>query len=768
MLEKQGEELNENKNSENLENINEESVIEEDNNKENDTGNKKENDIEVNIKNNENDENNDNAINEESNSKEEEDGVLNKENSEGENYEMIDENNSNKSKEGEENIIESIIQELSTPVIHEVTVEENESEGEDIDENNFKRLILAYDKIRRENSKLLRKYFNHGQVFIKILEKMKREEGKVLKKGRENLLRKKIYDEIALKLELKKIESERINRIRKVYDKDILRLNEEERRKVIDGIKGMNKRKIYRQERLKLHMRWHERGKKYEYSDKIYDYGDNWLGETEKEICNIYVKEKSTYEYKGIEMNLACQKAYAEIKDFNGMTVQKVKNLIIMEETRWRNVDKCIRNIEEGKVIEGENYILNKIIGSRAIEIQGFLIIDEVVEERFESFWRWYKEEIVPTVLPLKNYIRAFQLNDEVTRENRRKLLGITYREGEQLDEEEEYVVISVRESSPRRINVRDVEKIKDLGFNRETMTRPGFLNIYEEFISETDEILKDKLSKLLEKEKETIFEDDDENIKESFEDRVDQIREKEENIDKKTNRIFKEIKESLGIATLEEVRKLIEWGYARSEISDNEIIFELRKLQIELNLYDDDDDEVKERLSTYVAEWKVKKIRKDIEEIEEYESENGEIFGDQNNKNVINTPEILESENSSLNINFEEEEINQEYEILRDLFRTPSPVNNMTAQRNKVREDIKLVFQAMFGHDIGNNWGALQPPANDVLTAIGNVRNAVRNLAGPVNRAAKIGDLPLYYKGEQDVYEWIRDFNTVFIANGY
>ncbi|GBB89255.1 hypothetical protein RclHR1_15940004 [Rhizophagus clarus] len=676
MLEKQGEELNENKNSENLENINEESVIEEDNNKENDTGNKKENDIEVNIKNNENDENNDNAINEESNSKEEEDGVLNKENSEGENYEMIDENNSNKSKEGEENIIESIIQELSTPVIHEVTVEENESEGEDIDENNFKRLILAYDKIRRENSKLLRKYFNHGQVFIKILEKMKREEGKVLKKGRENLLRKKIYDEIALKLELKKIESERINRIRKVYDKDILRLNEEERRKVIDGIKGMNKRKIYRQERLKLHMRWHERGKKYEYSDKIYDYGDNWLGETEKEICNIYVKEKSTYEYKGIEMNLACQ--------------------------------VCYKNI------------------------------------------------------------RAFQLNDEVTRENRRKLLGITYREGEQLDEEEEYVVISVRESSPRRINVRDVEKIKDLGFNRETMTRPGFLNIYEEFISETDEILKDKLSKLLEKEKETIFEDDDENIKESFEDRVDQIREKEENIDKKTNRIFKEIKESLGIATLEEVRKLIEWGYARSEISDNEIIFELRKLQIELNLYDDDDDEVKERLSTYVAEWKVKKIRKDIEEIEEYESENGEIFGDQNNKNVINTPEILESENSSLNINFEEEEINQEYEILRDLFRTPSPVNNMTAQRNKVREDIKLVFQAMFGHDIGNNWGALQPPANDVLTAIGNVRNAVRNLAGPVNRAAKIGDLPLYYKGEQDVYEWIRDFNTVFIANGY
>ncbi|GBB94936.1 hypothetical protein RclHR1_24450002 [Rhizophagus clarus] len=73
-----------------------------------------------------------------------------------------------------------------------------------------------------------------------------------------------------------------------------------------------------------------------------------------------------------------------------------------------------------------------------------------------------------------------------------------------------------------------------------------------------------------------------------------------------------------------------------------------------------------------------------------------------------------------------------------------------------------------MFGHDIGNNWGALQRPANDVLMTIGNVGNAVGNLAGPVNRAAKIGDLPLYYGGEQDVHEWIRDFNTVFIANGY
>ncbi|GBB94935.1 hypothetical protein RclHR1_24450001 [Rhizophagus clarus] len=493
------------------------------------------------------------------------------------------------------------------------------------------------------------------------------------------------------------------------------------------------------------------------------------------------------------------QKVYEEIKDFSGVTVQKVENLITMEEIRWRNADgkpvqkeseemvesliwryrpnvkerdlrvmiyliikEYIRNIEEGKAIEGEDYILNKIMGSRAIEIQGFLIIDEVVEERFEikeaeipergkevrklinlleydrtQIWEGVrKNEIAMKIIEQFIDTRAFKLNDEEIKENRRKLLGITYREGEQLDEEEEYIVISVRESSPRKMNVREAERIENLGFDREAMAIPGFLNIYEEFINETDEILKEKLNRIIEKEEKTIFEDDDENIEESFEDKVDRIREmlreqewdvgigdaerlvnlgfdkydvitegflekcneiwgetdevvkdrleqwldkKEESTDKQTNRIFKEIRESLGIATLEEVRKLIEWGYTRSEIIENEIIIELRKLQMELNLYDDDEDEVRERLNDYVAEWKVKRMKKDIEEIEEYESED-EIFGDQNNKNVINTPEILESENFSWNINFEEEEINQEYELLRDLFRTPSPVNNMAA----------------------------------------------------------------------------------------
>ncbi|PKY61430.1 hypothetical protein RhiirA4_486389, partial [Rhizophagus irregularis] len=41
-------------------------------------------------------------------------------------------------------------------------------------------------------------------------------------------------------------------------------------------------------------------------------------------------------------------------------------------------------------------------------------------------------------------------------------------------------------------------------------------------------------------------------------------------------------------------------------------------------------------------------------------------------------------------------------------------------------------------------------------------------SMLNPLNRAAKIAELPLFYGGEQDANDWIRDFNNVYAANGY
>ncbi|RGB31351.1 hypothetical protein C1646_764199, partial [Rhizophagus diaphanus] len=89
-------------------------------------------------------------------------------------------------------------------------------------------------------------------------------------------------------------------------------------------------------------------------------------------------------------------------------------------------------------------------------------------------------------------------------------------------------------------------------------------------------------------------------------------------------------------------------------------------------------------------------------------------------------------------------------------------------ADRNHIREDLRMFGNVMLGHDIGNDWNNLVPPADTIFGRINQVETRVGNLAGPVYRAAKVGDLPLYYGGDQDPYEWIRDFEVVWNANGY
>ncbi|EXX53198.1 hypothetical protein RirG_246190 [Rhizophagus irregularis DAOM 197198w] len=61
-----------------------------------------------------------------------------------------------------------------------------------------------------------------------------------------------------------------------------------------------------------------------------------------------------------------------------------------------------------------------------------------------------------------------------------------------------------------------------------------------------------------------------------------------------------------------------------------------------------------------------------------------------------------------------------------------------MAAERNYIREDLRTFGNIMLGHDIGNDWNALVPPADTIFGRINQVETRVGNLAGPVNRAAK------------------------------
>ncbi|RGB42347.1 hypothetical protein C1646_810079, partial [Rhizophagus diaphanus] len=89
---------------------------------------------------------------------------------------------------------------------------------------------------------------------------------------------------------------------------------------------------------------------------------------------------------------------------------------------------------------------------------------------------------------------------------------------------------------------------------------------------------------------------------------------------------------------------------------------------------------------------------------------------------------------------------------------RSNSPIPIM-ATRDQLREDIRTVMNTIFGIDPGQNLNTV--PANTINATLTGMLN-------PIQRAAKIADLPIFYGGEQDANDWIRDFNNVYEANGY
>ncbi|PKY60614.1 hypothetical protein RhiirA4_519262, partial [Rhizophagus irregularis] len=143
------------------------------------------------------------------------------------------------------------------------------------------------------------------------------------------------------------------------------------------------------------------------------------------------------------------------------------------------------------------------------------------------------------------------------------------------------------------------------------------------------------------------------------------------------------------------------------------------------------------------------------IEDFHENESEN-----ENNNENVINTEGFGLSQNSDSNNSLNIEKSDNKSELsdynLQDLFQE-NILLNMGATRAEVREDLRAALLAATGHDIGGNWAGLIPanPLANVIEDAGNVAGGMVNI-------------PLFYgKEEEDVSDWIKQFEVAFTAIG-
>ncbi|GET58140.1 enzymatic polyprotein, putative [Rhizophagus irregularis DAOM 181602=DAOM 197198] len=154
----------------------------------------------------------------------------------------------------------------------------------------------------------------------------------------------------------------------------------------------------------------------------------------------------------------------------------------------------------------------------------------------------------------------------------------------------------------------------------------------------------------------------------------------------------------------------------------------------------------------------------KDGEILNPNESDNNENFEEPYEENIINRPGFDSSESSESNS--EDKSEISDYNI-ENLFETPltppiPPIPPivpiiMGATRAEVREDFRAALLAATGHDIGGNWAGLVA-ANPLANAIEDAGNV----------AGGIISMPQFYgREEEDINDWVRQFETAFTAIG-
>jgi hypothetical protein len=115
---------------------------------------------------------------------------------------------------------------------------------------------------------------------------------------------------------------------------------------------------------------------------------------------------------------------------------------------------------------------------------------------------------------------------------------------------------------------------------------------------------------------------------------------------------LLKEKEEKLAKVTEYKIRELLKWGYDREEIFEEDIIKEYKRLEVEINIYDDNEEEVKEKLNEYIEIRKNKyveleKLAKEImgRNIEENDRDKRKDENPKENKEDQNIEKLFEDE---------------------------------------------------------------------------------------------------------------------------
>ncbi|GET54019.1 hypothetical protein GLOIN_2v1765994 [Rhizophagus irregularis DAOM 181602=DAOM 197198] len=229
------------------------------------------------------------------------------------------------------------------------------------------------------------------------------------------------------------------------------------------------------------------------------------------------------------------------------------------------------------------------------------------------------------------------------------------------------------------------------------------------------------------------------------------------------------------------ELLRLISMGYTDGEILDQEFIeiFQGNKNEMEKNLRRILDKFLKQQAGIEDSESSGNESDNEKSDGSEKESDgsekNGEIlnpndtdnnenFEEPYEENIINRPGFDSSESSESNS--EDKSEISDYNI-ENLFETPltppiPPIPPivpiiMGATRAEVREDFRAALLAATGHDIGGNWAGLVA-ANPLANAIEDAGNV----------AGGIISMPQFYgREEEDINDWVRQFETAFTAIG-
>ncbi|GES76231.1 enzymatic polyprotein, putative [Rhizophagus clarus] len=348
-------------------------------------------------------------------------------------------------------------------------------------------------------------------------------------------------------------------------------------------------------------------------------------------------------------------------------------------------------------------------------------LITELVNEHIEYIGSRFKEDS-------ESSVESYKLTEDAEKEMKEELIGMGY-----------------------ELDMPEIERLIRIYITKEIVLIEGFIDFYLYNRKLEDEELHHKCMNWL---KGKIVLDDDNNINESAQNEQDdndseyiRLEDSFENLglEEKVTKLLKWKRETMGIASEEEIRKFLEWGYIESIIMDNDIVLEYRKLRMEGDPYDEDDGIVKEELDRYIIDKKIRAMKRKEENKEEIEL----TIEYESNLEIKNFEE-LNSETESNN-ETSEDEINQELENFRRILRTPSPIRNMALNENQFKRTIEMA--------IGFPANTLDNPLGPGQTLIEMINTAGETSGGII--------WPTFNgREDEDVNDWIIQFELAFSAS--